>query len=223
MKNKIIPILIIIFLLSFQTVNAQSALPFPNNINLNEKSPDSFLVKFKTTKGDFIVKAHHDWSPLAVNRFYTLIKNKFYDGCVIYRVAQAKSCTGAFVVQFGIVNNQQVNKAWEAIPFADEPVVVPQRAGGIVFARGGPNTRSFEIAVTVSPCPEMDTITNSTVKGFPTFAQVENGLDVIKQFNAQYGNSVFDHEDSLSLGREYFDRAYPGLDRIISTSIIQKW
>jgi hypothetical protein len=61
------------------------------------------------------------------------------------------------------------------------------------------------------------------VVGFPTFAQVETGLDVIKSFNSKYGNSVFDSEDSLLLGREYFDRAFPGLDRIISTRITKKW
>jgi cyclophilin family peptidyl-prolyl cis-trans isomerase len=195
--------------------------PLPSQIDFQAKSPDSFLVKFTTTKGDFNVLVHRGWAPLAANRFYQLVSHHFYDGCVIYRVAQAKSCNGAFVVQFGMVNNQRINKAWEALPFNDEPVTVPQRAGGVVFARGGPNTRSYEVAVTVTACPEMDTIRNGAVKGFPTFAEVETGLDVIKQFNSKYGNSVFDHEDSLSLGRAYFDRAYPGLDRIIKAVIVE--
>ena len=69
----------------------------------------------------------------------------------------------------------------------------------------------------------MDTVSNGSVIGFPTFAEVDGGLDVVKLFNSKYGNSIFDHEDSLLIGREYFDRAYPGLDRIHSATIIKKW
>jgi cyclophilin family peptidyl-prolyl cis-trans isomerase len=216
-------LLFICLLVSCFSIKSQFSIPSPSSINLNEKSPDSFLVAFNTTKGDFTMKARRFWAPLACDRFYQLAKNHFYDSCVIFRVAQAKSCNGAFVVQFGIVNNLGLNKEWDSAVIKDEPVVVPQRAGGVVFARSGPNTRSAQIAITVTPCPEMDTVSNKTVVGFPTFAEVETGLDVIKTFYSKYGNSVFEAEDSLLLGREYFDRVFPGLDRINTTSVTKKW
>ena len=213
----------ICLLVSCLSKKTQSSLPHPSAIHLNEKSPDSFLVTFNTSKGEFTMKARRFWAPLACDRFYQLAKNHFYDSCVIFRVAQAKSCNGAFVVQIGIINNLELNKAWDSAVILDEPVVVPQRAGGVVFARGGPNTRSAQIAITVTACPEMDTVSNKTVVGFPTFAEVETGLDVIKTFNSKYGNSVFDAEDSLLLGREYFDRVYPGLDHINTARVMKKW
>jgi cyclophilin family peptidyl-prolyl cis-trans isomerase len=226
-KNLFVKILSLLFFIclaaSCLSKKTQSSTPSPFSINLNEKSPDSFLVTFNTSKGDFTMKARRSWAPLACDRFYQLAKNHFYDECVIFRVAQAKSCNGGFVVQFGIVNNLALNKAWDTSVIKDEPVVVPQRAGGVVFARSGPNTRSVQIAIMVASCPEMDTVSNKTVVGFPTFAAVESGLDVIKTFNSKYGNSVFEAEDSLLLGREFLDRAFPGLDRIISTHVTKKW
>ena len=228
MANNWVRILIIIiflpaFIYSCLSKKSQASLPFPNTINITTKTPDSFLVKFETTKGDFTMKARRYWSPVGTERFYQLVTNHFYDGNVIFRVAQAKSCSGAFVVQFGLANNALQNKAWDSATIIDEPVVVPQTAGGVVFARSGPHTRSAQVAIMVSPCAEMDTVSNGSVKGFPTFAVVEEGMQVVKSFNAKYGNSIFDHEDSMLLGREYFDRAYPGLDRIVKTKIVKEW
>lgn len=210
-------------LVSCLSKRSQTAPPFPAAIDLAEKSPDSFLVKFNTTKGSFTMKARRSWSPLGSDRFYLLVKNGFYNGNVIYRVAPTKSYEGGFLVQFGIANSIALNKAWETATIADEPVIRPHQAGAVNYARGGPNTRSVELAITVTPCLELDTVSYFGVKGFPTFALVEKGMDVVRSFNGQYGNSVFDHEDSLQQGRAYLDRVYPGLDRIINARITKKW
>jgi peptidyl-prolyl cis-trans isomerase A (cyclophilin A) len=193
----------------------------PSQLNINEQSPDSFLVSFTSTKGEIVMKAVRSWSPLALDRQYILVKNHYYDGCVIYRVAETKSVKNGKVVQFGLGNNEAANRAWEKAAVKDEPVKGPKQPGAVVFARGGPNTRSNEIAIMTTPSFELDTVNYEGVSGFPTVAIVISGMEVLEKFNGKNGNSVFDHEDSLYLGKEYFDRAYPGLDRIVTVKLIK--
>ena len=39
-------------------------------------SPEQFFAKIQTTKGDFLIEVQREWSPLGVDRFYTLIQKK---------------------------------------------------------------------------------------------------------------------------------------------------
>jgi peptidyl-prolyl cis-trans isomerase A (cyclophilin A) len=202
------------------TVHAQ---PLPSALDLTEPCPDSFLVSFETTKGRFVMKANRKWSPHGVERLYILAKAGYYDGCVIYRVGPTASFEGGFVVQFGLGNSEAVNRAWEKAPIADEPVVRAHQTGSVNFARGGPNTRSVELAISLTPATQFDTVNYRGVIGFPTIAEVVEGMDVLRALNSHYGNSVFKQEDSLYLGRPYFDRAFPGLDRIITVAVAKEW
>src|SRR5207302_1834035 len=52
---------------------------------LNEKAPEKYEVKFKTTRGDFTVMVKREWSPLAADRFYNLVKAHFYDNTAFFR------------------------------------------------------------------------------------------------------------------------------------------
>ncbi|HET9055335.1 MAG TPA: peptidylprolyl isomerase [Chitinophagaceae bacterium] len=218
-----IAILLMVILMSCKEQAKYKLQPYPSQLNLAQKSPDSFLVSFKTTKGSFIMKAVRKWSPLGVDRLYLLVKSGYYDGCVIYRVAPTASFKGGFVVQFGLANGIDLNKAWEKASIKDEPVVRPHLKGSVNFARGGPDTRSMELAISLTPAGQFDTVNYNGVVGFPSIAEVTDGMKVLEQLNSQYGNSVFDHEDSILKGREYFDRAYPGLDRILSASVVKEW
>jgi peptidyl-prolyl cis-trans isomerase A (cyclophilin A) len=197
--------------------------PHPSRLNLSAKSPDSFLVSFETTKGVFVMKAVRNWSPLGVDRFYILAKNGYYTDCVIYRVASTASFEGGFVVQFGLANSIELNKAWEKTGIKDEPVVQRHIKGSVNFARGGPHTRSVELAISLTPANQFDTVSYNGVIGFPTIAEVVEGVTVLELLNKKYGNTVFDNGDSILKGREYFDRVYPGLDRILSVAVIKEW
>src|ERR1700682_6304260 len=63
---------------------------------LRDKAPETFQVKFETTRGDFTVTVTRAWSPLAADRFYTLVKHHYFDNARVFRVVPN------FVVQFGI-------------------------------------------------------------------------------------------------------------------------
>ena len=40
---------------------------------LKEKAPETFRVKFTTTRGDFIVTVNRAWAPIGADRFYNLV------------------------------------------------------------------------------------------------------------------------------------------------------
>jgi len=194
--------------------------PLPSQLPLDQPAPDSFLVVFTTTKGDVVLKAHRDWSPLGVDRLYQLARGHYYNGDVIYRVGPTASFKGGYVVQFGVGNSAAVNLAWDAAGIPDEPVRHPNGTGTVGFARAGPNTRSVELAINLTPNTSLDTVQYEGVVGFPPIAEVVEGMSVLESLNRQYGNATLEHWDSImASGRAYLDRAFPGLDRIVSVSV----
>ena len=203
---------------------AAQTQPLPSQLPLNQTAPDSFLVVFATTKGNVVVKAHRGWSPLGVDRFYHLAKGKYYDGVVIYRVGPTASFQGGYVVQFGVGNSAAVNTAWDAVGIPDEPVRHPNGRGTVNFARAGPDSRTVELGINLTPNTTLDTVSYAGVTGFPPIAEVVEGMAVLESLNRQYGNTVFEHWDSvMASGRAYLDRAYPGLDRIVTATVTTTW
>src|SRR5258708_7356050 len=45
---------------------------------LKEKAPETYKVKFDTTRGEFTVTVTRAWAPLGADRFYNLVKHHFY-------------------------------------------------------------------------------------------------------------------------------------------------
>ena len=78
--------------------------------------PDSFVVAFETTRGRIDIMARTGWSPAGVDRFYTLVREQYFDGARFFRVVKN------FVAQFGISGNPALNRAWRVRRLADEPV-----------------------------------------------------------------------------------------------------
>ncbi len=214
-------ILLLFCILLTQSLQSQ---PLPSQLDLLSHSPDSFIVEFKTSKGDFSVMAHRGWSPLACDRFFLLVKSNWYHNTVIYRVGPTRSYPGGKIVQFGISNNTAANYAWHDVTIKDEPVVHPHEWGAVCFARDSINSRSTDIAIFLAHGITLDTINYKGVVGFPTFAMVISGDEVLKEFNGEYGNDIMEFpDDSLFLGKPFFDRRFPGLDMIFSAAVTKSW
>src|SRR5258706_8977158 len=77
-----------------------------NRAALKAKAPDIFKAQFTTTKGDFIVEVHLDWTPSGADRFYNLGKNGFYNDATFFRVGPG------FAAQCGRSAKPSVNQAW---------------------------------------------------------------------------------------------------------------
>ncbi len=195
----------------------------PSGMALTTAAPDSFEAEFQTTKGRFTLKARRAWSPLGVDRLYHLVRSGYFDGLTIYRVGETKSVKGGRVVQFGASGDTVVSHAWERATFADEPVLRPHRRGTVNFARGGPNTRTVEVAITTNAAAALDTVNYLGVVGFPSVAEVERGLDVLDRLNGEYGNAPIENDSLSILGGEYLKRVFPRLDRIRGAKVTREW
>ena len=118
---------------------------------LKDQAPDTYQVKFVTTRGDFTVTVHRDWAPIGADRFYNLVKHHFFDNASFFRVVPN------FVVQFGINANPPVSAAWANANIKDEPVIGSNKRGYLTYAKTRmPNTRSTQIFINLKDNPGLD-------------------------------------------------------------------
>lgn len=213
------------FGLALSTVGRSAgAQPLPSQIDLQAPAPDSFEVTFETTAGRFVIRAHSDWSPLGAERLYHLANARYYDGVVFYRVGETASYPGGKVVQFGLTNVGAINNAWHSTGIGDEKVLVGHRRGMVGFARDGPNSRTVELAIDLSPNTGLDTVSYNGVIGFPPVAEVVTGMATLDRLNGEHGNAPVQQWDSIKAGgSEFLDRRFPGLDRVRTAQITQEW
>jgi len=85
-----------------------------NPAKATEKAPETFKVKFATTKGDFTIEVTRAWSPLGADRFYNLVKAGFFTDVTFFRVIEG------FMVQFGIHGDPAVASAWRGARIQDD-------------------------------------------------------------------------------------------------------
>src|SRR5467141_4809848 len=172
---------------------------------LKDKAPDTFQVKFTTTRGDFVVTVHRAWAPIGADRFYNLVKHHFYDNASFFRVVPN------FVVQFGISAYPPVSAAWQNANIKDEPVTGSNKRGYLTYAKTSlPNTRSTQIFINLKDNAGLDR------QGFSPFGVVDaQGMKVVDMLYDQYGDNAGPDQDQISkLGKPYLDKGWPKLDSI---------
>ena len=159
------------------TVNLNKAkLRTPSQ--LNERAPDSYKVRFETSKGVFIIEVHRAWAPLGADRFYNLVKNGFYDDCRFFRVLDG------FMAQFGINGDPSLMTAWRGANLRDDPVKESNKRGYITFATGGPNTRTTQVFINYKDNSRLDST------GFAPFGQVVAGMEIVDKLYGGYGEGA---------------------------------
>jgi peptidyl-prolyl cis-trans isomerase A (cyclophilin A) len=171
------------------------------------KAPDVFKATFTTTKGDFVVEVHRDWSPSGADRFYNLVKMGFYDDTRFFRAVDG------FMVQFGLSGDPAVNAKWQSSNVEDDPVKQSNKPGFITFAqRGTPNTRSTQVFINYGDNARLDAT-------FEPFGRVVAGMDVVGALYKGYGEGAPmgagpDQGRIQSQGNAYLDAQFPKLDAI---------
>lgn len=189
--------------------------PKPGNLlkpsTLQEKAPDKYEVKFKTTRGEFTVQVTRAWSPLGADRFYNLVKGHFYDNSAFFRVVPG------FVVQFGIAEKSAVSAAWKHTEITDDPVTQSNKRGYLSFATAGPNTRTTQVFINLKDNGRLDGM------GFSPFAVVEGkGMDVVDMLYDQYGDNAGPEQDQIEKqGTPYLKKGWPKLDYIQSATLVE--
>jgi peptidyl-prolyl cis-trans isomerase A (cyclophilin A) len=201
-----------------ETASAPAAAPRPGldrallrPAMLKEQAPETFQVKFSTTRGDFVVTVNRAWAPIGADRFYNLVKHHFYDNASFFRVVPG------FVVQFGISAYPAASAAWENANIQDEPVTQTNKRGYLTYAKTSmPNTRSTQIFINLKDNAGLDR------QGFSPFGFVDApGMKVVDMLYDQYGDSGGPEQDQISkLGKAYVDKEWPKLDSIKTTTLM---
>src|SRR5713226_8368967 len=172
-----------------------------------ERGPDSYKVRFDTTKGQFVVTVTRAWAPLGADRFYTLVKSGFYDGARFFRMLPG------FVVQFGIPADPAVTRKWRDTNLKDDPVKQSNTRGTVSFATDGPDTRTTQAFINLGDNARLDQ------RGFAPFGAVVSGMDVVDQFYSEYGEGEPRGKGPAqprieAEGNTYLERDFPKLDYI---------
>jgi peptidyl-prolyl cis-trans isomerase A (cyclophilin A) len=177
--------------------------------SLNQKAPATYKAKFLTTKGDFVVDVTRAWAPLGADRFYNLVKNGYYNNCVLFRVVPG------FVVQFGINGSPKISAPWEHANLPDDPVLQSNKLGTITYATAGPNSRTTQVFVNLGDNSRLDG------QGFAPFGQVIEGMDVIQKFDSEYDDQPTNMQDQIqSQGNVFLKAHFPNLDSIKTAVIV---
>ncbi|MEZ6192444.1 MAG: peptidylprolyl isomerase [Phycisphaerales bacterium] len=192
----------------------KSVLLDPSNEVWSRQAPDKFKVKFVTTKGDIVIEVTRAWAPRGADRFYNLADNGFYDGCKFFRVIEG------FMSQFGINGDPEVSAVWREQKIQDDPNKEKNSRGRVTFAMAGPNTRTTQLFINFGDNTFLDT------QGFSPFGEVVEGMDIVDQLYADYGEGAPrgngpDQGRIQQEGNAYLNAEFPRLDHIISAEVVK--
>lgn len=181
---------------------------------LKERAPEVYDVRVATSRGDFVVRVTRAWAPRGADRFYNLVRRRFYDGAHFFRVLPG------FVVQFGISAHPQVSRAWQTATIPDDPVKQSNTRGYVTFATSGPNTRTTQVFINLH-----DRNAQLDAMGFAPFGQVVEGMNVVEQLYSGYGEGSPQgngpRQDLIQArGKAYLEAQFPKLDRIVSAKLV---
>ena len=182
--------------------------------DVNQKAPAQFKVKFVTSKGDFTVEVTRAWSPNGADRFYSLVKNNYYDEVRFFRVLKG------FMAQFGIHGDPRIASVWQSANIEDDPVKQSNTRGMLCYAKASfPNSRSTQIFINYGDNSRLD------ISGFSPFGKVIDGMEVVDKLYAEYGEGAPEGAGPSQVrlqqeGNAYLKRYFPDLDYIKTARIV---
>jgi len=194
---------------------AEDKADFSDPSKLTAKAPESFKVKFDTSKGAFTVEVTRSLAPNGADRFYNLVRSGYFSGVEFFRVIPG------FMCQFGIHGDPKVAAAWRSANMPDDPVKGSNTRGTITFATAGPNTRTTQLFINFADNTRLDGM------GFAPFGKVVEGMDVVDKINGEYGEGAPrgrgpDQGRVQGEGNAYLKKDFPNLDYIKSATIVSK-
>jgi peptidyl-prolyl cis-trans isomerase A (cyclophilin A) len=186
--------------------SAQEALTNPSG--LAETAPGVFRARFETSRGAFVIEVHRAWAPLAADRFYTLVKHGFYNGTRFFRVRPG------FMAQVGLHGSPDVQRAWQAAPLRDDPVIEKNVRGFVSFTtENRPNSRFTQFFINTADNSYLD------ADGFAPFGRVVAGMDVVEALHGYEKGKEPDQRRILREGNAYLEQEFPLLDVVTAATI----
>ena len=180
----------------------------------SESAPDTFLARFETSAGNFVIEVVRDWAPIGADRFYNLVRLGYYDDSRFHRTVPD------FIVQWGLSGDPEVTNTWlDRTIRNDSTVVATNVRGAIAFAFTDVDTRSTQVYINLVDNTRLD------AQVFPPFGRVVEGMDVVDRLYAGYGESSGggmrrgQQGPIIAEGNAYLDRDFPELDRLMRASV----
>lgn len=178
-----------------------------------QAAPKVYRVRVETTAGNFTLEVHRDWAPRGADRFYELVRAKYYDDSRFFRVVAGKWA------QFGIAGRPTTAQHWRNRTIPDDPVRQSNKPGYIAFAFTKRHTRATEVYINLVDNSQQD------AQGFAPFGCVIEGMDVVEKLYSGYGEHSgggmrAGHQDAMfEQGDAWLDRNFPKLDHLIRARI----
>ena len=175
-----------------------------------EKTPTdegTFRVKFECTIGDFTVEVYPKWAPLGAARFKEAVEAGVYNDAAFFRVLSG------YIVQFGIPGTPAEAAKWDQANIKDDKVTQSNKTGTLVFATGGPNTRTTQLFINLADNQGLDS------RGFAPFGKVVEGMGVVEKICSDYQEDP-DQGRIKDEGNAYLKASFPKLDYIKKATIV---
>ncbi len=172
----------------------------------NDKAPETFRVNMDTSRGMVVIEVTRADAPNGADRFYNLVKAKYYDGARFFRVIPG------FMAQFGIAADPAVTKVWD-VPIHDDPVKTSNVRGAVTFAQtSAPNSRSTQLFINYGDNSRLD------ASRFAPFGKVVSGMEFVDQIYSGDAENP-DQQQIEQQGNAYLNKAFPNLDYIKTATI----
>ena len=177
-------------------------------------APDTFDVRFETSRGPVTVRVARAWAPRGADRLYYLVRHRYYDGTRFFRVIPR------FAAQFGAAADPRVTKVWETRTIPDDPVRRGNARGFVSFATAGPNTRTTQLFVNLVNNFRLDRL------GFAPVGRVVDGMAVVDSLYSGYGEGAPsgrgpDQDRIAAEGNRYLEREFPRLDYVRTATVVR--
>lgn len=122
-----------------------------------------YTATIKTDAGDIVVALTAKETPITVNNFVFLAREKFYDGTIFHRTIRG------FMIQGG--DPDGTGRGGPGYRFADEPYTGEYVRGTVAMANAGPDTNGSQFFIMHGD--------NSLPPNYVIFGKVITGMDVV--------------------------------------------
>lgn len=129
-------------------------------INVNKK----YVAKFETSRGNFEVELDAKNTPITVNNFVFLARDKFYDGLTFHRIIKD------FMIQGGDPKGD--GSGGPGYKFDDEKIIGDYTKGTLAMANSGANTNGSQFFIMTG-----DYSNGKLPKSYVIFGKVISGMD----------------------------------------------
>ena len=189
----------------------------PNAVEDEARAPGVFDVRLDTNKGAILIEVHRNWAPHGADRFYHLVRAKYFDDSKFFRVTKGRWA------QFGINGRPEISQMWRTREIPDDSRVESNTRGTIAFAFAATNGRTTQVFINLR-----DNSGTHDAWNFVPFGKVVEGMEVADALDSEYGESsgsgirAGKQEPLFQMGNAYLEKNFPKLDYIKRATAIEK-